>query len=29
MFKNIVIAEGPWNEGDDGDNMWKEMTIHI
>jgi hypothetical protein len=29
VFKNIVIAEGSWNEGEDADNMWKEMTTHI
>jgi hypothetical protein len=29
VFKNRVIAEGSWNEGDDADNMWKEMTTHI
>jgi hypothetical protein len=29
VFKNIVIVEGSWNEGDDVDNMWKEMTTHI
>jgi hypothetical protein len=29
VFKNRVIAEGPWNEGEDVDNMWKEMTTHI
>jgi hypothetical protein len=29
VFKNKVIAEGPWNEGKDVDNMWKEMTTHI
>jgi hypothetical protein len=29
VFKNRVIAEGPWNEGEDADNIWKEMTTHI
>jgi hypothetical protein len=29
VFKNIVIAEGSWNESEDTDNMWKEMTTHI
>jgi hypothetical protein len=29
VFKNIVIAEGSWNENEDADNMWKEMTTHI
>jgi uncharacterized protein YbaA (DUF1428 family) len=29
VFKNIVIAQGSWNEGEDADNMWKEMTTHI
>jgi hypothetical protein len=29
VFKNKVIAEGPWNEGDDADNMWKKITTHI
>jgi hypothetical protein len=29
MFKNRVIAEGLWNESEDADNMWKEMTTHI
>jgi Reverse transcriptase (RNA-dependent DNA polymerase) len=29
VFKNRVIAEGSWNEGEDADNMWKEMTTHI
>jgi hypothetical protein len=29
VFKNRVIAEGSWNEGEDTDNMWKEMTTHI
>jgi hypothetical protein len=29
VFKNKVIAEGPWNEGDDVDNMWKEITTQI
>jgi dipeptidase len=29
VFKNRVIAEGSWNEGDDADNMWKDMTTHI
>jgi hypothetical protein len=29
VFKNRVITEGPWNESEDADNMWKEMTTHI
>jgi hypothetical protein len=29
VFKNRVIAEGPWDEGEDADNMWKEITTHI
>jgi hypothetical protein len=29
VLKNIVIAEVPKNEGEDADNMWKEMTTHI
>jgi hypothetical protein len=29
VFKNKVISEGSWNEGEDADNMWKEMTTHI
>jgi hypothetical protein len=29
VFKNRVIAEGSWNEGENTDNMWKEMTTHI
>jgi hypothetical protein len=29
VFKNKVIAEGSWNEGEDADNMWKEMVTHI
>jgi hypothetical protein len=29
VFKNRVIVEGSWNEGDDTDNMWKKMTTHI
>jgi hypothetical protein len=29
VFKNRVIAEGSWNEGDDADNMWKKMATHI
>jgi hypothetical protein len=29
VFKNKVIAEGPWNEDEDTDNMWKEMTTNI
>jgi hypothetical protein len=29
VFKNRVIAEGSWNEGEDADNMWKEMATHI
>jgi hypothetical protein len=29
VFKNIVIAEGSWNEGEDADNMWKEMVTYI
>jgi hypothetical protein len=29
VFKNIVIAEGPWNEGEDADNIWKKMMTQI
>jgi hypothetical protein len=29
VFKNIVIAEVPCNEGEDANNMWKKMTTHI
>jgi hypothetical protein len=29
VFKNKVIAEGLWNEGEDADNMWKKMATHI
>jgi hypothetical protein len=29
VFKNRVIAEGSWNEGDNADNMWKMMATHI
>jgi hypothetical protein len=29
MFKNRIIAEGSWNERDDANNIWKEMTTHI
>jgi hypothetical protein len=29
VFKNRIIAEGSWNEGEDADNMWKEVTTHI
>jgi hypothetical protein len=29
VFKKRVIAERPWNEDDDADSMWKEMTTHI
>jgi hypothetical protein len=29
VFKNRIITEGSWNESDDVDNMWKEMTTHI
>jgi hypothetical protein len=29
VFKNIIIAEGSWNEGEDADNMWKKMVTHI
>jgi hypothetical protein len=29
VFKNKVIAEGPWNKSEDADNIWKEMTTHI
>jgi hypothetical protein len=29
VFKNRVITEGPWNECEDADNMWKEMATHI
>jgi hypothetical protein len=29
VFKNKVITEGPWNESEDADKMWKEMMTHI
>jgi hypothetical protein len=29
VFKNKVIAEGSWNEGEDAYNMWKKMATHI
>jgi hypothetical protein len=29
VFKNRVIAKGSWNEGEDADNMWKNMAIYI
>jgi hypothetical protein len=29
VFKNRVIAEVSWNEGEDADNIWKEMTTYI
>jgi hypothetical protein len=29
VFKNIVIVEGLWNEGEDADNMLKKMPTHI
>jgi hypothetical protein len=29
VFKNRVTAEGSWNECEDADNMWKEMTTYI
>jgi hypothetical protein len=29
VFKNIVIAKVPCNEGEDANNMWKKMTTHI
>jgi hypothetical protein len=29
VFKNRVIAEGSWNESEDVNNIWKEMTTHI
>jgi hypothetical protein len=29
VFKNKIIAERPWNECEDADNIWKEMTTHI
>jgi hypothetical protein len=29
VFKNKVIAERSWNEGEDADNMWKKMATHI
>jgi hypothetical protein len=29
VFKNKVIVEGAWNEGEDADNIWKEMATHI
>jgi hypothetical protein len=29
VFKNKVIVEGSWNECEDADNIWKEMSTHI
>jgi hypothetical protein len=29
VFKKRVIAEGSWNEGENADNIWKEMATHI
>jgi hypothetical protein len=29
VFKYRVIAERLWNEGEDADSMWKEITTHI
>jgi hypothetical protein len=29
VFKDKIIAEGPWNASEDADSMWKEMTTHI
>jgi hypothetical protein len=29
VFKNRVITEGSWNEGENADNMWKKMATHI
>jgi hypothetical protein len=29
VFKNRVIAERSWNESENVNNMWKEMTTHI
>jgi hypothetical protein len=29
MFKNRVIVEGSWNEGEDADNIWKKVATHI
>jgi hypothetical protein len=29
VFKNRVITEGSWNDGENADNMWKEMATHI
>jgi hypothetical protein len=29
VFKNKIIAEGSWNECEDVNNMWKEITTHI
>jgi hypothetical protein len=29
VFKNKVIAEVPWNVGEDADSMWNEMSTHI
>jgi hypothetical protein len=29
VFKNIIIVEGPWNVGEDMDDMWNEISTHI
>jgi hypothetical protein len=29
VFKDRVIAEGPWNACEDANNMWDEMSTHI
>jgi hypothetical protein len=29
VFTNRLITEGSWNESEDANNMWKEMTTHI
>jgi hypothetical protein len=29
MFKDIVIADGQWNAGEDTDSTWNEMSTHI
>jgi hypothetical protein len=29
MFKERVLKEGPWHEGDDANNMWMRMITCI
>jgi hypothetical protein len=29
VFKNRLITKGSWNESEDANNIWKEMTTHI